>query len=458
MDIPVYVLAGGQSRRFPPDKLQLRVDGRLLPEVAAMPFGTGPRTLLVDRADRVDLPWRVVVDDVADQGPGHALLRALADAAPGWLWLIAGDMPGIPSDWLDQLMAARHPGDLAVAWRGMEPGQAERWQPIPSLWHTDARPVVEAEIQAGEASLHGLLAAVGARAVPLPPWWSALVPRLDTPGGWATWQRQRAQVDRRSRQRVVGADLWCDDDLLAVERPLQVDILRGATTWPLGVTLRTPGDDAHLALGLAVAEGIVRSRADVAAWAVEGDVAHVMLQDNVPDPEQFQERLRPAVAACGACGKADIDLTPAALVAHVVAPPVDVALLQALPDRLRAAQPGFAQTGAMHAAGLFDAAGQLLHLAEDVGRHNALDKLVGHALLTGSLPLTGHIVVLSGRVAFELVQKAARAGVAILVAVGAPSTLAVDVAHAAGITLVGFARPGRCNIYTHAARVSVPTA
>ncbi len=168
---------------------------------------------------------------------------------------------------------------------------------------------------------------------------------------------------------------------------------------------------------------------------------------------EAQARVRVASAACGACGKAELDVTAVNSQVESKDLRVPLGLLQTLPDVLRQHQAAFTATGALHAAGLFTADGTLLDVREDVGRHNAVDKLLGAALLAGRLPLHDHVLVLSGRVAFELVQKAALAGVPLLVAVGAPSSLAVEVAERAGITVLGFVRGDRANIYTHPQRV-----
>jgi FdhD protein len=213
---------------------------------------------------------------------------------------------------------------------------------------------------------------------------------------------------------------------------------------PLAVTMRTPGHDEELALGFLFGEGLIDREprpagptADLAANIVE--VRGPLLRD-------VARRRFYTTSSCGVCGKGALEEVAVLAAPAAPGPVVSRALLAALPDRLR--QPGFEATGALHATGLFDADGRLLYAREDVGRHNAMDKVVGRALLDRLLPLSGRILCVSGRLSFELVQKAAVAGAPILVGVGAPTSLAVQTADAQGITLAGFARGGRVNVYT----------
>src|SRR5262245_57999044 len=236
------------------------------------------------------------------------------------------------------------------------------------------------------------------------------------------------------------------EDEVAVEEPLEIRV----DGEPVVVTMRTPGHDEELALGFAVGEGLqpldAALPADLAANTVE-------LRVHDFDPERLKRSFY-TTSSCGVCGKG------AAEAVRVFAPPVSSdlrvtwELLGSLPQRLREAQPTFALTGGLHAAGLFEAGGALVCVREDVGRHNALDKVVGWAFGEGRLPLRDAILCLSGRLSFELVQKAALAGCPVLVGVGAPSSLAVDLAEAQGITLCGWARADQVSVYAHAERVT----
>ena len=235
-------------------------------------------------------------------------------------------------------------------------------------------------------------------------------------------------------------------DRVAVEEPLEIRV----NGEPVAVTMRTPGHDEELALGFCLSEGIepvsARPPADLAANTVEVDAPGF-------DPASLKRSFFTS-SSCGVCGKGALEAIA------VEAPPVESAwtapreLVAALPERLRADQGAFAATGGLHATGLFDRKGALLCLREDVGRHNAMDKVIGWAFSGGLLPLSEFILCVSGRLSFELVQKAAVAGCPLLVAVGAPSSLAVELAADRGITLCGFVRNGRVNVYTDAWRLS----
>jgi FdhD protein len=234
-------------------------------------------------------------------------------------------------------------------------------------------------------------------------------------------------------------------DLLAVEEPLEIRI--GGS--PVAVTMRTPGHDEELALGFCLSEGLRPSAA-----RLPDDLAANVVEVEAPgfDPERLRRSFYTS-SSCGVCGKGALEAVAvdAALVEGRLAMPAR--LVAELPERLRNAQPAFAATGGLHATGLFDLAGELLCLREDVGRHNAFDKVVGWAFTEGRLPLADSAVCVSGRLSFELVQKAAVAGCPILVAVGAPSSLAVELATDRGITLCGFVRGGRVNVYTEPWRI-----
>ena len=254
-------------------------------------------------------------------------------------------------------------------------------------------------------------------------------------------------------------------DNLAVEEPLEI---RGGAAGPgrrrpLAVTMRTPGDDLDLAIGFLLTEGLIRSAEDVhTAQLCAGaetpntyNVVDVVLSPGVPEPVTDPSRNFYTTSSCGVCGKASIESVRTRSQFAVQDDPLVVTadLLAGLPDRLRAAQRAFDRTGGLHAAGLFTADGELVVLREDVGRHNAVDKVLGWATREGRLPLAGHVLLVSGRASFELTQKAWMAGVPLLAAVSAPSTLAVELAEEAGMTLVGFLRGPTMNVYAGAARI-----
>jgi FdhD protein len=264
-----------------------------------------------------------------------------------------------------------------------------------------------------------------------------------------------------------GADVSRARDALAVEEPLEIRLAWRAADGskrvePLTVTMRTPGDDFDLVAGFLHAEGVIGRPADLLEMTYcrggeeqEYNIVEARLAPGIVPDMRPLERSFYATSACGVCGKASLDAVEARgcrLLAD--GPTVRAALLPELPERLREAQAVFARTGGLHAAGLFTAEGEPVHVREDVGRHNAVDKTLGRAFLDRLLPASEHILVVSGRASFELVQKAVAAAVPVLVAVGAPSTLAVDLAARFRQTLVGFARHGGFNVYTGEERVS----
>jgi FdhD protein len=259
---------------------------------------------------------------------------------------------------------------------------------------------------------------------------------------------RHAQAPPYSTRRIDALRLpggATESDLVAVEEPLEIRI-GGA---PIAVTMRTPGHDEELALGFCVTEGLeplaARVPEDLAANTVEVEAKSF-------DPERLRRHFYTS-SSCGVCGKGAIEAVQVS--APRVESTLEVAhdLVASLPVRLREAQPTFAATGGLHATGLFDASGELRCVREDVGRHNAMDKVVGWSFAAGLLPLDAHVLCVSGRLSFELVQKAAVAGCPVLVAVGAPSSLAIELAKDRGVTLCGWAREGRLTVYSEAWRI-----
>jgi FdhD protein len=256
------------------------------------------------------------------------------------------------------------------------------------------------------------------------------------------------------------------DDRVAVEAPLEFLLHHpalGLEPLSFGTTMRTPGEDEWLAAGLLYGEGIVNRMADIDAIESSTrrpNVVNVRLHSSVQITPNTPSRLFSAGSSCGICGTTGLDAAIARAAATHIPDTghADLSLLLKLPGRMRAAQSKFGDTGGIHASALFDFSGTLLRVAEDVGRHNAFDKLVGMSLMANEIPLTNRIVILSGRASFELVQKAIRAGVSVLAAIGAPSSLAVNLAVTSGLTLVGFLRETHCNVYSHSERLTLASA
>jgi len=272
-----------------------------------------------------------------------------------------------------------------------------------------------------------------------------LVARRLQPGihGWQAIRVSKAPpYSARNLDVVRLPGAHAERDTVAVEEPLEIRI----NGEPVAVTMRTPGHDEELALGFCLTEGLAPRAAgftpDLAANTVEVEA------DRAPAPRNFYTS-----SSCGVCGKGALDAVAVEATRVDSKLRVGAQLVSRLPDRLRTAQAAFEATGGLHATGLFAPGGELLCVREDVGRHNAMDKVIGWAFGTGRLPLSEAILCVSGRLSFELVQKAAVAGCPVVVAVGAPSTLAVELAADRGLTLCGFVRNGRMNVYTEPWRI-----
>ncbi|WP_073080254.1 formate dehydrogenase accessory sulfurtransferase FdhD [Chitinophaga jiangningensis] len=264
-------------------------------------------------------------------------------------------------------------------------------------------------------------------------------------------------------KKVGNSGMLDSDDVLATEEPLEIRIISGPThnrrQQQVSVTMRTPGNDEDLAAGFLFSEGIIHSYDAIAHTKMvttkEGSIITVTLRENVTPQLGNSQRNFTATAACGMCGKTDIANihTGASVSKAVIATSADT--IFRLPETLRVQQSLFESTGGIHAAALFDNEGELIILQEDIGRHNAVDKVIGKAMREAMFPLDQHLLLLSGRAGFELIQKAAMAGIPVVAAVGAPSSMAVRMAEEWNITLIGFLREQRFNIYSGAHRVEI---
>jgi FdhD protein len=256
-------------------------------------------------------------------------------------------------------------------------------------------------------------------------------------------------------------------DYLATEEPMEIRLVTREARHTVAVTMRTPGNDFELAAGFLHGEGVIGSRDDVARIsycvdptidaAQQYNIVNVGLRSGATPDLAPLERHFYTSSACGVCGKASLEALQLRNYPPIPpGPDVPVEVIYSLPDKLRQAQGVFNSTGGLHAAALFDTTGSLIQVREDVGRHNALDKLVGWALLEGKLPLSQCILVVSGRTSYEILQKSVAAGIPMVCAISAPSSLAVDLAREFGITLIGFLRDQRCNVYTSRERILLP--
>ncbi len=274
-----------------------------------------------------------------------------------------------------------------------------------------------------------------------------------------------ASVVPISIKKVNASGIVDERDLLATEEPLEIRLEYGnaknLVSKNISVTMRTPGNDAELATGFLYTEGIIKSHSYISSIAPCGknkdNIICVRLRDDIVPEVGRLERNFYTTSSCGVCGKASIESvkTVCTLPESFDRLRVSASLIYSLPSILRSKQDVFENTGGLHACGLFDTRGNLLLMREDVGRHNALDKLIGASMAAGLMPLNQHILLLSGRASFELVQKAVMAGINIVAAVGAPSSLAAEMAEEWGMTLIGFLRGERFNIYSGAERILI---
>lgn len=255
--------------------------------------------------------------------------------------------------------------------------------------------------------------------------------------------------------RVSGVEVQPLADVVSVEEPLEIRLLQGGEAHPISVTMRTPGHDAELAVGFLITEGIIKQKQDVSGISqLDSNIIVIELNASVRFNPATLSRNFYTTSSCGVCGKTSIEAVRIHHAINATLSKVASTLLTRLPEIARKSQAGFEETGGSHASSLFTLAGKLLLTREDVGRHNALDKVIGHCLMQ-EIAVSDCILLVSGRASFELIQKAAVAGIPIVVAIGAPSSLAVELAQQSGITLVGFLKEQRFNIYSHPNRITV---
>lgn len=429
MSLTGILLVGGRSSRYGAPKALAQLGGETFAERAwRLLEASCDYVLAVGKAaDGLSLPFDVLDDGSDVRAPLAGLVAGLR-AAPSELCVV------VPVDCVTMTPAAVE--RLARASEG-HVAAVSQTGPLPGCYRRSALPVLERRLAESSLRLRDAAAELGAVTVELP---EPTLVNVNSP-------EQLRAIAPVEVTRLEGA---VDRDVVAVEEPLEIRIAGE----PVAVTMRTPGHDEDLALGFALGEGLEPLEAclttDLAANTIELRVGQF-------DAGRLKRHFYTS-SSCGVCGKGALDAVA------VSAPPItsglrlDGRLLASLPERLRSMQHGFARTGGVHAAGLFSDDGTLLCVREDVGRHNALDKVVGWALRADLVPLERLVLCVSGRLSFELVQKAAVAGCPILVGVGAPSSLAVELAEAQGMTLCGFAREGGLNVYAGVERVVLRAA
>lgn len=457
------LIAGGRSSRMGEDKAFLNWNGRpLFAHQLSKLFALFPdQTALVSANPGQDFPdfienVRLIHDTEPDQGPIAGLRHCLENCDTDRLLVLAVDLPGITEEFLGILRTRAD-----ASGRGIVPKLDDRWEPLAALYPRTILPLIRNQIAAGDRSLRNLCDRAEAEglieALPVDESERSLLANINTREDYELIQQ--GQFDKPTLLTRFQEDSGFTEahDRLAAEEPLEIRV-EGKS---IAVVMRTPGHDDELAAGFLFTESAISSPDDLFEIAqcpdVEPEAAGNVLDVRLaPDHQADLKSLTRHVftsSSCGVCGKATIESV------FQNFPPVESNLtinrgtLLSLPVQLQAAQETFEKTGGLHASALFDAEGEMKILREDVGRHNALDKVIGRSVLDGQVPLSDRVLLLSGRISFELVQKALAAGIPFIAGISAPSSLAVEFAQKSGQTLVGFLRETGFNVYSGAERV-----
>lgn len=459
------ILVGGESRRMGTDKALVRWRGATLMEHAASTLAEVLSEVVVvggEESDYGAAGVAVLADREPGLGPLGGLATALEHAAGRPVFLLACDLPRVTPELIADLVDRADAAEpaKAAAW---VPRAGDRKQPLCAVYSAACAGPLTDYLAAGERRAIEFLDRIDTTFVEV----DAGLANVNSPADLEALDAEETRAtppgsSRRLKVLTVGEAPVAGEDLVATEEPMEIRVVAERNgrreAHPLAITMRTPGHDFELAAGFLLSEGVVETGEDLwrLAYCLDSDEsarnvveAHLspVSSGAAFDPERFRRNVY-TTSSCGICGKASIERLETACPRRPetrfrVAP----AVIKSLPARLGEAQTVFSQTGGLHASGLFSPEGELLRVREDVGRHNALDKLIGSYLLTGEVPLSDAILLVSGRASFELVQKALIAGIPVLAAVGAPSTLAVETAATYGQTLVGFLREDRFNVY-----------
>ncbi len=465
------LIAGGRSSRMGHDKAFLEWRGRPLFAVQLEKLhhalaGESPPLLLSANADQAFPDFmenvRVVRDSAPDLGPLGALRDCLVAAetdGADFLLVLGIDLPLVPAAALRDLAEqARESGRGAVP----HDRDRERWDPLVGVYPVSSLTIAERQIADGQLSMQRFCDRAEAEGmlekVEFDPAW---LENVNTPEEFERIQQGRFDHPTLLNRFRIDSGFHEAQDRLAAEEPLEIRV-EGKS---VAVVMRTPGHDEELAAGFLLTESVIRTSDDLFEISRCRDIADPEAAGNVldvklaPNHGADLEKLTRHVftsSSCGVCGKATIESIFQDFAPVTSSLRITPETLLALPHRLRAAQETFEKTGGLHASALFDAGGNLQVLREDVGRHNALDKVIGRALLDDALPLSDRILLVSGRISFELIQKALAAGIPVIAGISAPSSLAVDFAQQSGQTLVGFLREKGFNIYADQGRIGKP--
>jgi FdhD protein len=443
------ILAGGASSRMGSPKSHLTFQNKpILKHLLDELSWPGP-TLLITAPEREHPPAhhlfnRELIDPFPNMGPLGAFLTALENASTDWTVFLPVDMPLVRREHLQFILDNRQsPGTFLLRSGSIEP--------FPCILHRDSIETIRAHFDSPDQSLKSLAREPQFHNIAAPVYWDASIwTNLNYP------EDLKSISTHRPITRYRDNSFQSATDDVAEESPLEIRVRNRA----LSVTMRTPGHDPELAVGFLLGEGLIHSRNDIlsidpCSQSREGNILNINLHANAKVDFAKLTRHTYASSSCGLCGKASIDSIHQHFDPITTSQPrVPAEVILPLPDKLRAAQPTFTRTGGLHAAALFDLSGGLLLSREDVGRHNAVDKVLGHALLNNWIPLDRHILLVSGRASFEIMQKSLAAQIPIVCAVSAPSTLAVDFASESNQTLIGFLRDRRMNIYSCPERIT----
>lgn len=465
------LLAGGRSTRMGEDKAFIEVEGaaawqRQLAKLQAL----GPGELLLSANRQQEFPEipgvRMVYDEAESLGPLGGLVSVLRQANESLVLVLGVDLLAMPEEFLRRIC------DQAFLDSGVVYKSGNHFEPLAALYPRTLLTLADECLKNGQLSLQGLLAmAVDDGAMqehPLPSDASRFFFNVNSPEDLASLQDNDRVIETQSlsdsgepsvKVEIIRCAEDCSEvqDQVATEAPLEIRV-EGKS---VAVVMRTPGSDEELVLGFLISEGVLNRPEDVfqvshcpsQEGGRSGNVMDVLLRN--PDAAKLDSLTRHVFSSssCGICGKATLDSV------FIDFPKVEggsslrASMIYQLPEALRAAQETFETTGGLHASAVFDRAGELLLLREDVGRHNALDKVLGAAFSSGLLPLNDHVLLVSGRISFELMQKSLAAGIPIVAGISAPSSLAVDFARESGQTLCGFLRGERMNIYANPERI-----
>ena len=467
MNFAAALLAGGRSTRMGQDKAWLLWQGEPLAKRQLRVLGEiGAEVIMVscrqeqefaENGERLMDGAHLMVFDAlnTDEGPLGGIVRCLQTTDLPLL-VLAVDMPHMTAGFLLDRLLAHFDGDQGLVFRG-----AYGSEPLAAIYTPSMLPLLEAALRSGRFGLQSLIADAVERSlmkvIDMQPADGPFFRNVNTPADIA--EDKFAAAVQMIRVQRGGVPESCDD-LVTREEPLEIRV-QGRN---VAVVMRTPGHDRELAAGFLLSEGVVRRTDQIldiikcpGTGRSKGNIVDVLVGDAEVDWDSLTRHVFSA-SSCGLCGKTSIDSVfqrfPPVTVEVITTPE----LLWSLADKVRAAQATFTKTGGLHACAIFDLEGNLVALREDVGRHNALDKILGYALLHDLLPFDQHILFLSGRVSFEMMQKALAAGVPIIAAISAPSSLAVQFAAESNQTLVGFLRDPKLNIYTHDRRIIQPQA